>query len=356
MGLVNILPANALHLPLTKESVDCCVTSPPYWNLRDYKIDGQLGLEETPEDYVENMVKAFKEVWRVLKPKGTLWLNLGDSYFAQGGRGEARMVELGRPSPRAKTNPSARGQSSGTRKCNGLPLKNLVGIPWRVAFALQADGWILRSDIIWSKINPMPESVQDRPTKAHEYLFMFVKQPKYYWDQVAVREESVKPGRVRMDSVGGASHAERQQHSKGGLFRGAATRNIRTVWSIATQPFPGAHFAVMPPKLVEPCILAGTSEKGVCAACGKPWVRVCEYKSSAKTVRWEKSCSCTTNKVRPALVLDPFAGAGTVGLVAARLQRRCIGIELNPHYIKLARTRIDRDIKAGPSLWDTIKE
>jgi len=237
----------------------CCVTSPPYWGLRDYRTDGQLGLERTPEEYVSRLVEVFREVRRVLADDGTLWLNLGDSYAAN------RTYQV---SP-TKWSKLEQGQSAVVPP--GLKPKDLVGIPWRVAFALQADGWYLRSDIIWAKPNPMPESVTDRPTKAHEYLFLLSKRERYYYDAEAIAER----------------------------------RNKRTVWTITTQPFPDAHFAVMPQALVEPCILAG-SEPGD-------------------------------------TVLDPFAGSGTVGVVALRHGRRFSGIDLNPEYVAMAQRRI-----AGP--------
>lgn len=290
-----------------------CITSPPYWGLRDYGHDGQMGLEETPDEYVAGMVEVFRAVARVLRTDGTLWLNLGDSYAGGGGyapnapcnqrraKGES-WGKMNRFSPREG---EARKKAKPGHVPMGLKPKDLVGIPWRVAFALQADGWYLRSDIIWAKPNPMPESVTDRPTKAHEYLFLLAHPDsggRYFYDSEAVRERSVEPDRVRADNVGGASHVERGQHSVGGLVTGGAYRNKRTIWAIPTQPFPGAHFAVMPPALVIPCVKAGSPVGG--------------------------------------LVLDPFAGAGTVGVVATGHGRRFIGCELSPEYAALAEARI----------------
>ncbi len=295
-----IIRGNAQSIPVASESVHCCVTSPPYWGLRDYGSADQLGLESTPEEYVANMVSVFREVWRVLRPDGTLWLNLGDSY-ATGGRGGAKhggAFMATRKKGAWKEESRANGYHAAPP---GLKHKDLVGIPWRVAFALQADRWYLRSDIIWAKPNPMPESVTDRPTKSHEYLFLLAKGPRYYFDQDAVREES------HWDGQSGKKNEGRSLSGNGKMNTGDPSigRNIRDVWKIATQPFPGAHFAVMPPKLVEPCIKAGCHEGGT--------------------------------------VLDPFAGAGTVGLVADRLRRKFIGVELNQEYAQIARLRIRDD-------------
>ena len=290
---------------LPDASVHCCVTSPPYWGLRDYGHDGQIGLEPTPEAYVARMVEVFREVRRVLRDDGTCWVNLGDSYASSGQSGKQNGVnEYARRERGQKDN----GPKQAARKYGRAPTplgckpKDLVGIPWRVAFALQADGWWLRQDIIWAKPNPMPESAKDRCTKAHEYVFLLSKSKQYYYDAEAVSEPSADPGRVRNDSVGGASHVERQQHSLGGVVSGYLTRNRRSVWTVTTKPYSGAHFAVMPPDLVEPCIKAGCPEGGT--------------------------------------VLDPFAGSGTTLAVAAELGRNAIGCELNPDYIELAERRI----------------
>lgn len=312
---------------LPDASVHCCVTSPPYWGLRDYGHDGQIGLEETPEAYVARMVEVFREVRRVLRDDGTLWLNLGDSYCSQGGerkygssdgatgRGEA-------PGARLR---SVGGFGDGTwdwiesnptddwatdewlnelkqRRAAFLKPKDLVGIPWRVAFALQADGWWLRQDIIWHKPNPMPESVRDRCTKAHEYVFLLTKSERYFYDAEAIKEPAAEPDRKRADRIGGNKYVEGVKHSDGSTFTGAATRNSRSVWTVTTKPYSGAHFAVMPTDLVEPCIKAGCPEGGT--------------------------------------VLDPFAGSGTTLAVAAEMGRNAIGCELNPNYIELAERRI----------------
>ena len=282
---------------LPANSVQCCVTSPPYWGLRDYGVDGQIGLEQTPEAYVARLVEVFREVRRVLRDDGTVWLNLGDSYSGSG-RGQ-------NPNGKQGTN---RGtlfvpDNSGVVP-DGLKPKDLVGIPWRVAFALQADGWWLRSDIIWHKPNPMPESVTDRPTKAHEYVFLLTKSARYFYDAQAVSEPSIYPDD---DRKARSTTAQKRMptDSIAGVRPGSATyptRNRRSVWSITPKPFKGAHFATMPPDLAELCILAGCPVGGT--------------------------------------VLDPFAGSGTTLAVAVANGRNGIGIELNAEYIDLARQRI----------------
>lgn len=280
------------------ESVHSVVTSPPYWGLRDYGEPGQLGLERTPEEYVENMVAVFREVRRVLRADGTIWLNLGDSYAAGGSGGYSDKSTLS-----GFTSPDTKGRVMNDapmqrRAPDGLKPKDLVGIPWRVAFALQADGWYLRSDIIWAKPNPMPESVTDRPTKSHEYLFLLAKSQRYYFDADAVREAAEhREWRDDRSNAITAYPGSPNRYSDGpsGYPTNPAGRNIRSVWTIATQPYPGAHFATFPPKLVEPCIKAGCPEGGV--------------------------------------VLDPFAGSGTTGMVAAALGRRAVLIDLSMDYL-----------------------
>jgi len=282
-------------------SVQTCVTSPPYFNLRDYAHPGQIGLEDTPDEFVAALVGVFRSVRRVLADDGTVWLNLGDSYASPNGSGPQGNSSAARPKNREKALHEMR------RPIVGAKPKDLLGIPWMVAFALRADGWYLRSDIIWSKANPMPESVTDRPTKAHEYLFLLSKSPRYFYDADAIRE---------FDTTGHSDPGPRKQNGGGsveslrGDWRGepmapTVGRNKRSVWTVATQPYPGAHFATFPPKLIEPCILAGSPEGGI--------------------------------------VLDPFAGAGTTGMVALRHGRGFIGCELSPDYVRLARDRIIAD-------------
>lgn len=346
------------------ESVQCVVTSPPYWGLRDYGTPGQIGLEPTPEAYVAKMVEVFAEVRRVLRRDGTLWLNLGDSYAT--GAGSVGNCPGGGDQGERWNGPTTQPNRM---RLPGLKPKDLVGIPWRVAFALQADGWYLRSDIIWSKPNPMPESVTDRPTKAHEYLFLLAKAERYFFDADAVREpdkgqdhaRAVLDGQPSLNPSGGVLSPHRGIRTLEG--RNGSGRNIRSVWTIATQPFHEAHFATFPEKLVEPCIKAGTSEKGCCAECGAGWIRQTETTYSnwadgnnngkaegrdprrahdVKTTGW--SPACTHNApTTPCLVLDPFAGSGTVGVVALRLGRSFLGIELKPEYAEMARRRIYDD-------------
>ncbi len=286
-------------------SVHTCVTSPPYYGLRDYGHDGQIGLEETPDAYVAKMVEVFREVRRVLRDDGTLWLNLGDSYAGGGtiGRNDTTPEALARRAAKYGTGQKEGSLvgAHGTRQpVAGLKPKDLIGIPWRVAFALQADGWYLRQDIIWHKPNPMPESVTDRCTKAHEYIFLLSKSSRYYYDIDAMKEKAVKG-----DSGAGARNytgingRERLTQSESSRIEG---RNRRSVWTIATQPYPGAHFAAFPPDLIRPCIQAGCPLSG--------------------------------------LVLDPFGGSGTTAQVAIQEGRNAVIIELNPKYVELARKRI----------------
>jgi len=292
---------------LDAESVQCCVTSPPYWGLRDYGVDGQIGLEKTPEEYVEKMVRVFREVRRVLADDGTLWLNLGDSYSGSmkgsGGNDPER-------SCKQVTNSGSYfgSQVDNARKINtGLKPKDLMGIPWRVAFALQSDGWYLRQDIIWSKPNPMPESVTDRCTKAHEYIFLLSKAARYYYDQEAVKESgSTSEGDKAGHTFGGKKRTDMEMtHSNqpGKKWIWGSTRNRRSVWTITTKPFKEAHFATFPPEIPEICIKAGS--------------RIGDT------------------------ILDPFSGAGTTGVVAEKLSRKYIGIELNETYSEMAEKRIE---------------
>jgi len=270
------------------ESVNMCVTSPPYWGLRDYGTEGQLGLERTPEEYVAKMVDVFREVRRVLRPDATLWLNIGDSYATQGGS-----REYGSSDGANSRGPAVGGVRSPSA---GLKPKDLVGIPWVLAFALRADGWYLRQDIIWAKPNPMPESVRDRCTKAHEYVFLLSKSQRYWYDADAIKEDSIRAG----DIPQGMGYGDEGWNVKPSWGSGPVPqhRNKRSVWNIATAPYAEAHFATFPPALVEPCILAGCPEGGT--------------------------------------VLDPFIGSGTTALVARRLGRKAIGIDLNAEYLDMA--------------------
>ena len=296
---------------LPESCVQTCVTSPPYWGLRDYQCAGQIGLEDTPEAYVARMVEVFREVRRVLRDDGTLWLNLGDSYSGSGPSGASyqsattkRRQDGGSVDGafRISKTLAARGLTYAEKKPippPGLKHKDLVGIPWRVAFALQADGWWLRQDIIWHKPNPMPESVRDRCTKAHEYVFLLSKSPKYYFDSEAMKEPAAYAGQMR-----GGSTNRYEQNSAGMDHKIYDTRNKRSVWSVPVRPYKGAHFATFPPALIEPCVKAGCPEGGT--------------------------------------VLDPFLGSGTTAQVARKFGRTCVGCELNEEYLKLAVSRFNK--------------
>lgn len=352
---IYLINSDARHIPLADQSVQCVVTSPPYWGLRDYGVIGQIGLERTPQEYVDSIVAVMREVWRVLREDGVLWLNLGDSYH-QGNKGSSGQI---RPGDKQGTNRGSldtrRGDSLGpnrTTKLDGIKPKDLVGIPWRVALALQADGWYLRADIIWSKPNPMPESVTDRPTRAHEYIFLLAKSERYYYDSEAIKEPVTQSSidRINQPTFDQQTGGEKDYGATGvntnrsmrrtlenfavkgrggkNAFRGQGhfrdtesgpanrdgrdmkdiwtglTRNRRTVWTVATTPYSGAHFATFPPALVEPMIMAGS---------------------------------------RPGdLVLDPFSGSGTVGRVCAKHGRHYVGLELNRTYIELAQRRTSK--------------
>ncbi|MCA6318751.1 MAG: site-specific DNA-methyltransferase [Phenylobacterium sp.] len=289
-------------------SVQTCVTSPPYFGLRDYGADGQIGLENTPAEFVGKLVDVFREVRRVLADDGTLWLNIGDSYCST--------APGTRNAPQTKGSKTEAAQWANFRPPTpaGMKPKDLIGIPWRVAFALQADGWYLRQDIIWHKPNPMPESVRDRCTKAHEYIFLLSKGPRYYFDSEAMQEKSVGGSKgaaasfKRSNSKRGvsgvcpASPVPTHRADRDDVRYDGETRNRRSVWTVATKPFKGAHFATFPPDLIEPCVLAGCPVGGT--------------------------------------VLDPFGGAGTTGLVADRHGRNAVLCELNPTYAEMARNRI----------------
>ncbi len=287
---------------LPGELVDCCITSPPYWSLRDYGVEGQIGLERTPEEYVARLVEVFREVRRVLRADGTAWVNLGDSYTGSANAGGELTRTCNGP-------PNARDRNLPTKYGAGLKPKDLCGIPWRVAFALQSDGWYLRSDIIWAKPNPMPESVTDRCTKAHEYVFMLAKQERYFYDADAIAEPaSDSRGCLRFTSdraaAMGRNPSGNEKPERYNVVPRPETRNRRSVWTLATLPTPDAHFATFPIELPETCLLAGSRPGGI--------------------------------------VLDPFSGAGTTGLAAIKHGRDYIGIDLNPKYIEISRARLER--------------
>lgn len=356
-GGLAIYQGNALDVlrQMPDESVNCCVTSPPYWGLRDYGVAGQLGLERTPDEYIAKVVAIFAEVRRVLRGDGTAWVNMGDCYATGAGKvgecpggGKRGDDWAGRGTPRRADGLDRERKNYGPMtQPNRLPIeglkpKDLVGIPWRFAFALRADGWYLRQDIIWAKPNPMPESVRDRCTKAHEYMFMLTKSARYYYDHEAIAEPAsmesearrgrddlrLKPGwedayrgnpprGLAGNGSGGRKDKQRGHSRRHAGFNDqwdamkkdeqcSGMRNKRSVWEIATQPFPEAHFATFPEDLIKPCILAGCSPNGI--------------------------------------VLDPFAGSGTTLLVAESLNCKGIGIELNPDYIEIAKRRLRQSV------------
>ncbi len=297
--------------------VQTCVTSPPYWGLRNYGVIGQLGLEKTPQEYVENMVAVFREVRRILRDDGTCWLNLGDSYVSvpgsqtQGDNGllADRAIVKARAQVRDGKARSGMGAPNRPPSVDGLRPKNIVGIPWRVAFALQADGWYLRQDIIWSKPNPMPESVTDRCTKAHEYIFLLAKSGRYFYDAEAIKEKMAVEPHSRNNKL----DESRNDHDQMDKIWGAdGMRNKRSVWTVTTKPFSEAHFATFPEDLIAPCILAGSPKGGT--------------------------------------VFDPFMGAGTTALVAAKYDRQFIGTELNAEYVQIAEARIAAELAQGKFL------
>ena len=384
----------------------CCVTSPPYWGLRDYggdklswpavsylpmaglppvhvpQMECCLGLEPTPEAFIAHLVIVFREVKRVLREDGTLWLNLGDSYASgELGRHDAKAgARVGDADPLHRTDGSARDKKArgmprqSASLQTGLKAKDLIGIPWRAALALQADGWYLRSEVIWAKPNPMPESVTDRPTKAHEQVFLFSKSPRYFYDADAVREPLVKGaagsyfdrGKTGANGMGRVQDGEREDNPAG--------RNMRTVWTIATRPSLVSHFAVMAPDLAERCIKAGTSEFGCCPECGRPWERIVERERTSESCSAPQlnalattgpigvgitgralggaivrksvatgsrpSCPCSNTVPVPCRVLDPFGGSGTTASVAIYLKREGTICEPNSDYHLIVEKRM----------------
>jgi DNA modification methylase len=359
---------------LPAESVQTVVTSPPYYGLRSYLPDGhadkgkEIGLEQSPQEYVDQLVAVFREVRRVLRKDGTAWLNLGDSYNnfrTQKGPGQA---VHGRDKLNGKPAPLSGGWGSA-----GFKEKDLLMIPNRVAIALQDDGWWVRSEIIWAKAAPMPESVRDRPTCAHEKVWLLTKAATYFYDADAVREPYAGPMYEGRNN-GAIANGDRADRGKTCGMSNPDGRNLRNVWHLNPEPSGIAHFAMMPTKLAETCIKAGTSEKGQCPHCGSPWVRVVEREPGFEARRqddqgmrgrrtgaaldsdyrgvgytrsqmlgWQPSCACPAHEPVPQTVLDPFAGAGTTLLVADRLQRHGIGIELNPVNVDIATRRIHGD-------------
>lgn len=397
MERVTLIQASAHQLAAIPDgSVHCIITSPPYWGMRQYageqdvdwpgvayanpfggpdiEIPAQrceLGLEPEPTAYLGHLALCLREWWRVLRPDGTLWVNLGDTYAQDtkwGGRSSSKNVG---------SEAGGYGAARALRTRSGCKNKDLVGIPWRFALIAQAEGWYLRSDIVWYKLNAMPESVTDRPSKAHEYLFLLAKSPTYYYDADAIREQGApttsmaaasfwrQQGKRSRVLVPGNTATHRPDRSDIAYI---GTRSRRSVWRVPISAYKGAHFATFPGDLVEPCILAGTSERGCCSMCGVPWVRVTERKpmqirrsgradvmgeygrtqasgtmrspAMHRTLGWHPGCGCDAGEPVPCVVLDPFAGSGTTLQVAVRLGRRAIGVDLAYH--DLARRRIGK--------------
>lgn len=371
---------------MSSESVHCIVTSPPFFGLRDYGMDGQIGLEESPSVWCDALVAVFREARRVLRSDGVMWLEVGDAY-AGGGRanqGNNGGIITGK-------GPRHGGDATKSRRRDStseIKHKDLVGAPWLLAFALRADGWYLRSDTIWARPNPMPESVTDRPTKAHSYVFLLTKSAKYAYDADAIRETAQDrpqpaPEDKTRDANGTAWLNNRYAPGPSGYGHNPAGRNARSVQTWPTEPTPFAHFATFPQALVAWCIKAGTSERGACSECGAPWRRITErtienpgnrsnngrYDGNEKlrrgfevrrevsvaTTGWEPSCAChdvggplwnglmpTQADTTPCVVLDPFSGSGTTALVARRLGRHAVGIELNEDYLRISATRLQQ--------------
>ena len=373
---------------LPNNYIQCVVTSPPYWNLRDYGVEGQLGLEETPEEYVSKMVEVFREVRRVLRSDGTLWLNISDCYCSKGKGGkDVNRTKYSKDIPRGSSR-----WGGGNNEVSGLKNKDLIGISWMLAFALQSDGWYIRSNCIWNKPNPMPESVNDRPTSSYENIFLLTKSEKYFYDSEAVKNPALttqaKCGKNSRANISRVPNDTRKQDAiqKGTYlcfndrYEHSGMRNLRNVWNIPTSPYPEAHFATFPQNLVKIPLKASTSQHGCCAQCGAPWKRIVERTRSfesgsgrsgnlpigkngahlqgggetldirrgsvqhTKTLGWKPTCDCGCKEVEPCIVLDPFSGAGTTAMVAVRMGCRAIGIELNTEYVKMSEQRIENDM------------
>jgi len=349
---------------LPDESVQTVITSPPYWSLRDYKAKGQIGREETPQEYVRNLADIFDEVWRVLHPTGTVWLNIGDSYIGSSTVSSGKTSSIDSEKYHDETNNRPNKKATGS-----LKKKDLVGVPWRVAFELQDRGWWLRQDIIWSKTTPMPESVTDRCTNIHEYIFLLSKSKKYYYDYHSIKEplsQQTKDGNdvdVGFKSVG---------------------RNKWSVWDVKTASFGDAHFAAYPVELIEPCVAAGTSERGGCSNCGSPYERVIEkgdpvYQDAGNRKvadapgaelsdksyfrhgkiygrdmkGWKSTCNCNAGEPVSQTVLDPFMGRGTTGAASLKNGRKFIGIDINEEYIEMAEDWIKNheDVPKNHKFW-----
>jgi DNA modification methylase len=379
----HFIQGDARDLPLADKSVQSTVTSPPYWGLRDYGHAGQIGLEPTLAEYIAVMVAVFREVRRVLRDDGTLWLNMGDGYANVGKWGGSTGGK------HTKGLHGETGVGTSRRDCDRLKPKDLMMQPHRLAIALQDDGWYVRMDNVWAKPNPMPESVTDRPTKAHEYVFLLSKSERYYYDAEAVKEPMSQAGIQRQkygfkemygNIIRVNGHRDSRQRSDAKSYGPEAKtgggRNLRSVWAMTTRPCKEAHFATFPIDLPLRCLKAGTSEKGCCPTCGAPWKRVVEkYRSFESgsgrsgnlpigkngpalqgggetidvrrgptlrtvTTHWLPTCKCPAHEPVPCTVLDPFGGAATTALAASELGRRCIIVERKWDYIDIGRARL----------------
>ncbi len=382
------IQGDARRSPLKSKSVHMVVCSPPYWSLRDYLVKRQLGLETTPEEYVAALVLVFREVWRVLRDDGTCWVNIGDSYTSGSRSGHG--LQIGNLHHR---NRGANGTCDPERPPvpQGLKPKDMVGIPWMLAFALRADGWYLRSDVIWNKPNVMPESVRDRPSKSHEYIFLLTKRRKYFYDGEAIKTPTaaktftVNTMPIKGDGSESAGEKLNKWMADNGGRNHPMTSNKRSVWTVSTRSYKGAHFATYPIRLIEPCIKAGASERGCCPKCGKQWRRLVKKtrvatrpgndtkvgRASAhddspyhghsgtvvgnrdplrhctvtETIGWEPGCKHGLEPI-PCTVFDPFGGAFTTALAAASLGRSSIVTELSDRYIAMGRHRLDAHLHA----------
>lgn len=367
-----LINANALSIPLAAKSIHTIVTSPPYYGLRDYGVDGQIGLEQTPDEYIANLVEVFRECKRILRDDGTLWVNIGDSYASMKSRYNQKAQSLNGGKPQDNEFHGNKTDLYHHPEL-GLKDKDLIGIPWMLAFALRADGWYLRQDIIWAKPNPMPESVKDRCTKSHEYIFLLSKSARYYYDSEAVKEESIEPIRAR-EKNNGESAVDTKMRGYDGNCGNTGTRNKRDVWTVTTKPYKGAHYATFNPELIKPCILAGAPET-CCAKCGAPYERVVERDRKARnelpkddpryrpntyhgsyeningkgdagytftqTLGFEPTCDCNAG-TSSGIVFDPFVGSGTTVATAIQLGRQGIGIDLSFKYLyENAKARVD---------------
>jgi len=402
--------ADARALPLADGSVQTCITSPPYWNLRAYETGSskhlELGSESTPGEYVQHMIDVFREIRRVLRDDGTVWLTLGDNYATSPPGNKPNTTALSSGLPNSIANQEMRRAAQAPPRdydSAGLKQKDLIGIPWRVALALQADDWYLRAEIIWAKSlsfcpsysgSCMPDSTTDRPTRSHEHLFLLTKKPRYFYDQEAIREPCVmKPQRRHSrrppdETPRGGEQPQQTwsttvERDEPEIDGNPAGRNLRSVWTINPTSYKGAHYATFPEKLVEPCLLAGTSAKGACASCGSPWERLIETDSpskefaddddrgwanthqktsnpqsskslhrdeggvysTAKVLGWQRTCKCETEEVRPCVVLDPFCGTATVAQVAIQHKRRAVCFDLSAEYLQDLATKRTHNVQ-----------